>query len=102
MTIRLLFPALILTSAFAAGGDSWPGYRVPTADGRSDAANLATTWNESENIRWKAKIHGKAWSSPVVMGDQVWVTTADELLADKAPSAKGGAPANPVKLLKHL
>lgn len=94
----LLFPIFILASAIAAGGDSWPGYRGPSGDGHSDAANLATTWSEKENIHWKTRIHGKAWSSPVVLGNQVWVTTADELLEEKtAPSGKGQPPANPVK-----
>jgi outer membrane protein assembly factor BamB len=97
MHIRLLLPAFVLASAIAAGGDSWPGFRGPTADGRSDATKLATTWSEKDDIRWKTGIHGKAWSSPVVLGNQVWVTTADELLEEKIPPSKGGAPANPVK-----
>jgi outer membrane protein assembly factor BamB len=33
-------------------------------------------WSESENVRWKVPIPGKAWSSPVVWGKQVWVTNA--------------------------
>jgi hypothetical protein len=32
----------------------------------------------NENVAWKTPIHGKAWSSPVVWGDQVWLTTATE------------------------
>ena len=100
MHTRLLFPFILLTSALALGGDSWPGYRGPTGDGRSDAKNPPTTWSEKQNLRWKTEIHGKGWSSPVVMGDQVWVTTADELLAENlppSPKGKGGPPANPVK-----
>ncbi len=98
MRTRLLVPLLLLTSAIATGGDSWPGFRGPTGDGRSDAANLPIRWSEKdENILWKTKVHGKAWSSPVVLGDRVWVTTADELLAEQIPPSKGGAPANPVK-----
>jgi outer membrane protein assembly factor BamB len=97
MHTRLLLPAFILASAIAVGDDSWPGFRGPSADGHAHDANLVTTWSEGENILWKTEIHGKAWSSPVVLGNQVWVTTADELLADKMPPAKGGAPPNPVK-----
>ena len=88
----------IIPFAAARAGDSWPGFRGPTADGRSDAQNLVTTWSEKENIRWKAAIHGKGWSSPVVLGKQVWVTTADEVPAEKGPPPKkGDPPANPVK-----
>lgn len=36
------------------------------------------TWSETENVKWKTPIHGRAWSSPVVWGDQVWFTSASE------------------------
>lgn len=98
MRTCLLFLVLVIAATTAPGNDSWPGYRGPTADGRSDSKNVPTTWSETENVRWKAAIHGKGWSSPVVFGNQVWVTTADEFLAENVPpSKKGGAPANPVK-----
>jgi outer membrane protein assembly factor BamB len=98
MQLRLLLPVFILASAMAVGGDSWPGFRGPTGDGKTDATDLPKFWNDKDgkNIVWKTKIHGKAWSSPVILGDRVWVTTADELLADVVPPSKGGAPANPV------
>jgi outer membrane protein assembly factor BamB len=94
----ITFVLALLLSGAALAGDSWPGFRGPTADGRSDAKKLVTTWSEKENVLWKAPIHGKGWSSPVVLGKQVWVTTADEVLADTTqPPKKGGAPSNPVK-----
>lgn len=40
--------------------------------------NIATTWNESKNIKWKTEIQGKGWSTPVITGDQIWITTATE------------------------
>ena len=90
--------AFVTLLGLARADDSWPGFRGPRGDGRSDAKNLATTWSETENVRWKTAIHGKGWSSPVALGKQVWVTTADEVPAEKAPPPKKGAPpANPVK-----
>lgn len=62
----------------AAGGDTWPEFRGPTGQGLSDATGLPLTWSESAHVRWKTAIHGKAWSSPVVWGGQVWLTTATE------------------------
>lgn len=44
----------------------------------SDATGLPLKWSETENVRWKTPIHGKAWSSPVVWGEQIWLTTATE------------------------
>jgi outer membrane protein assembly factor BamB len=58
--------------------DNWPQFRGPDGDGHAQAAGLATTWSESQNIRWKTPIHGRGWSSPVVWGDQIWLTTATE------------------------
>lgn len=86
--MRQLLPALLLTVGLgpALAVDNWPQYRGPTGDGHADGARLPTTWDEKtgENVRWKAAVHGKGWSSPVVWGDQVWVTTADEVDSGKA------------------
>ncbi|HKQ39615.1 MAG TPA: PQQ-binding-like beta-propeller repeat protein [Verrucomicrobiae bacterium] len=75
--IRVLF-ALLCLACTALAADHWPQFRGPTGDGHATARNLPTTWTETENVRWKTPIHGKAWSSPVVWGDQIWVTTAPE------------------------
>lgn len=58
--------------------DNWPEFRGPHGNGVADAKSVPTTWGETENVRWKAAVHDKGWSSPVVWGDQVWVTTAAE------------------------
>ncbi|HEX3870435.1 MAG TPA: PQQ-binding-like beta-propeller repeat protein, partial [Pirellulales bacterium] len=56
---------------------NWPRFRGPGGDGRSSATGLPLEWSETQNVRWKTAIPGKAWSSPVVWGDQIWVTNAD-------------------------
>ena len=71
----LLFATLSLAAA-AAAGDTWPQFRGPHGDGQSDAARLPLTWSETEHVVWKTAIHDRGWSSPVVWGDQVWMTTA--------------------------
>src|SRR5207244_5263742 len=37
---------------------------------------LPMTWSETENVKWKTQIAGEGWSSPVVSGNQIWMTTA--------------------------
>src|SRR5437773_1277562 len=75
--ILFLMPAAVLAiSAWAS--EDWPQFRGPNGDGRSDSRDLPLTWSESENVKWKTPVHGKAWSSPVILGDQVWLTTATE------------------------
>jgi outer membrane protein assembly factor BamB len=44
----------------------------------SATAKPPLTWGEGKNIRWKTAVHGRAWSSPVILGNQVWMTTATE------------------------
>ena len=58
--------------------DRWTPFRGPDGAGISDATGLPIEWSESSNVRWKTAIPGKAWSSPVVWGEQVWVTNATE------------------------
>ena len=77
------FPAALLCAwliapPLAKSEDSWPEFRGPTGQGLSDATGLPLRWSEAENVKWKTAIHGKAWSSPVVFGNQVWITTATE------------------------
>jgi outer membrane protein assembly factor BamB len=59
-------------------GDNWPQFRGPFGDGIAHTSGLPLTWSESQHVKWKTPIHGKAWSSPVVWGSQVWLTTATE------------------------
>jgi len=60
----------------APAAEQWHQYRGPNGDGVSSATGLPTTWSETENIKWKTPVRGKAWSSPVVWNDQIWMTTA--------------------------
>ena len=66
--------AALLVTLLAFG--QWPQFRGPDGNGVSTATGLPVTWSETQNVRWKTPIHGRAWSSPVVLGRQVWLTTA--------------------------
>ena len=56
----------------------WPQFRGPTGQGHSDEQGLPLNWSETTNVRWKVAIPGKGWSSPVVQGDRIWLTTATD------------------------
>lgn len=62
----------------ASEQSDWNQFRGPTGDGRSPSPHLPTKWSETKNIRWKTAIPGKAWSSPVVLNDTIWLTNATE------------------------
>jgi outer membrane protein assembly factor BamB len=66
----------LVAIAPAVADDNWPQFRGPNGDGIAQTKGLPITWSESENIRWKTEIHDKGWSSPVIWGDQIWLTTA--------------------------
>ena len=70
----LLFLLLVLGSVRAHG--QWPQYRGPDGLGTAAAARIPLTWSEESNVRWKTPVHGRAWSSPIVLDTQVWITTA--------------------------
>lgn len=74
---RALF-LLLFASSVARAGDDWPQFRGPAGNGVSQAKGLPTVISETENVRWKTAIHDSGWSSPVVWGDQIWLTTATE------------------------
>src|SRR3954453_6038358 len=56
----------------------WPEFRGPTGQGIVEAKSLPLTWSEDKNVRWKTAIHGRAWSSPVIEGNQIWLSSANE------------------------
>jgi outer membrane protein assembly factor BamB len=66
--------AILLIAALLAG--QWPQFRGPDGNGVSANTGVPLVWSETQNVRWKTAIHGRAWSSPVVLGSQVWLSTA--------------------------
>lgn len=74
ITIAALLFSLI---SINAQNTNWSHFRGNNLDGISrDGQNVPTKWNDSTNVLWKVPINGKGWSSPVVWGEQVWLTTA--------------------------
>lgn len=54
----------------------WTHFRGSDLNGISSETGLPLSWNDSMNVVWKTAIEGRGWSSPVVYGEQVWLTTA--------------------------
>ncbi len=68
----------LLTGSFAriVASDSWPQFRGPGGQGHAGESVVPVEFNEKKNIAWKTSIPGLGWSSPVVDGGEIWVTTA--------------------------
>jgi outer membrane protein assembly factor BamB len=73
--------------AIGRGGDDWPQFRGPNGSAVSTATQLPAEWGADRNVAWKVKVPGYAWSSPIVWGDKVIVTTA---VSDKQKKPTGG------------
>ncbi|MGH7223735.1 MAG: PQQ-binding-like beta-propeller repeat protein, partial [Gemmataceae bacterium] len=68
--------SLVLTGAVRA--DNWPQWRGPNGDGISKETNLPTRWSATENVAWRLPLPGKGGSTPVVWGERVFLTSADD------------------------
>ena len=70
--------ACLLTSLTLNASElAWPEFRGPTGQGIAPKdAKLPLTWGEGKNVKWTTPIHGRAWSSPVSDGKQIWLSTA--------------------------
>jgi outer membrane protein assembly factor BamB len=79
--MRHLFCAFIISSLFlvspALGGD-WPAFRGPKGNGVSEETGLPVRWGKEQNIKWKVKLPGPGNSSPIVSGQSVFITCAQE------------------------
>ena len=74
----LLLCHFLLTGASAriVASDTWPQFRGPGGQGHAGESVVPVEFNEKKNIVWKSSIPGLGWSSPVVAGGEIWVTTA--------------------------
>lgn len=78
-----LAPALLaLALGCSRAHADWPEWRGPWGDGHVSAPGdihpigLPLHWSDTENVKWKTEIPERGWSTPAVMGGQVWLTTA--------------------------
>ncbi|HZN32494.1 MAG TPA: PQQ-binding-like beta-propeller repeat protein [Pirellulaceae bacterium] len=78
MSYRLAILGIALAALPLAAQDNWPQFRGPQGHGTSKSTGLPTTWSEKEHVKWKTPLHDRGWSSPVIWGDQIWVTAATE------------------------
>jgi len=61
--------------ATAGAADNWPRLRGPGALGVAAGADLPETWDTDKNVEWKTDVPGRGWSSPIIWGHQVFLTT---------------------------
>lgn len=81
-TFLWLLPLALLAFGEPVARADWPEFRGPWGDGHVSAPGdakvigLPLHWSETNNLKWKTEIPYRGWSTPVVMGGQVWLTAA--------------------------
>tara|TARA_R110002049_G_scaffold2750_2_gene21486 strand:+ start:278485 stop:279810 length:1326 start_codon:yes stop_codon:yes gene_type:complete len=67
------------TASSSIKSTDWPWWRGPSGDGIAPAGQQPPTkWSETENVLWRAAVPGRGHGSATVLGDQVFLATADE------------------------
>lgn len=84
MKLQPFISGIVITLAVIAGpgdvvGQSWNEFRGINGSGDSAFTEMPIEWSDtSENIDWKTELPGLGWSSPVIEGSRIWLTSAVE------------------------
>lgn len=71
-----LLCVLLFVTLTVNGQDlAWPQFRGPDSNPVGTHARLAERWSKTENVEWSLEIPGRGWSSPIVAGGRVYITT---------------------------
>ena len=78
LSAALVAVICVIRGTAVLAAQDWPEFRGPDGQGHSAEIVLPLEWSETRNIAWKTPLPGLGWSSPVVAGGRVWITTAVE------------------------
>ncbi len=72
---------LLMAVSWAASGhaDNWPAWRGVNGAGVSSEQKLPLKWSPTENVRWKVKLPSAGNSTPIIWGDRVFITQANDV-----------------------
>jgi len=70
---------------WAHADTNWPEFRGPGARGVAEGGGMPVRWSATENVEWKTDIPGRGWSSPIVWGNRVFLTTVVNLGESEEP-----------------
>src|SRR5687768_17952693 len=87
---NLVATALVLALSPLASAQNWPQWRGPLANGVAPNADPPTTWSESQNIKWKVRIPGNGYATPIIWGNQIFIQTAIPAAARAADATPAG------------
>jgi outer membrane protein assembly factor BamB len=74
----MIWIGMLSLAVVSLNAENWPQFRGPTGQGISSEQGVPTRWSSTDNVAWKTPLPGEGWSSPIVWGDRVFVTTATD------------------------
>ncbi len=78
LSLAVIFQTLPTLASAQAEQKNWPHWRGPNNNGVSNAKSVPTKWSKSENVAWRVDLPGPAGSTPVIWGDQIFLTSAND------------------------
>ena len=95
---------MLLTLTVTFGQENWPQFRGEHSLGVANNPNLPIAWSTNQNVAWKANVPGMGWSSPIVWGNKIFVTSVvkdGEVESPKKGLYFGGERPTPSKDTHH-
>lgn len=74
-SLALILLLVVSSVPIRSAEKHWNQFRGPDGNGVATAVDLPVHFDESRNVQWKTRIPGEGWSSPVVWGDEIWLTS---------------------------
>lgn len=75
--LKNLLAAWWFVYPLAAVASDFPQFRGPNGTGVADATMIPRHWSMTENVAWKMRVPGTGWSQPVLIGEYLYLTTAE-------------------------
>src|SRR5436190_16061810 len=72
----------IALAPLPAAAEDWLQFRGPAGDGCAAAKNLPERWGGFDGPAWQTDVPGSGWSSPIVVGNRIWLTSAEQTALD--------------------
>src|ERR1043165_697386 len=72
--VKLLSLPIFLLASVSVMAQDWPQFRGPGGLGLGSGTNLPTQWSDDKNLLWKVKLPGRGASSPIVVGEKIYLT----------------------------
>lgn len=79
LCVFLMANGLLTASSLSLlAADDWTDFRGSARDGKITGKQLPLTWSQDEALKWRVELPGQGWSSPIVVQDRIYLTTAIE------------------------